>query len=227
MIKKWLSDNKIYFELTSSILFGAAAVLVAYASYTVSKQQLLLSEATVKPHFYVETALSYNSEIKRYDEIELSIFNAGGPVSNLGIDLKSFLSINFPVERGTVGGKRSTIILPLTGYYVGQAIHQTPVGKLVTYIGHQNNENYMQLKKIIHTKKNHEKYGYVNINLQHIIQIDYLDRSEKSDTVFFLNKTIVSEERVKKLLNTAKSEMAIDIEKTDIDTLMKKVTNFH
>jgi len=61
-MKNFLIDNKIYFDTVSSILIGVAALMVAYASYTVSEQQLLLAEVSLQPHFHVETSYTFDQK---------------------------------------------------------------------------------------------------------------------------------------------------------------------
>jgi hypothetical protein len=218
-MKEWLTKNKIYFELLSSVLFGAAALLVAYASYNVSSLQLEVAEQTLEPHFYIEESVLFNPATKYYEKSELYIFNAGSPVGNLSFQVMSFLIVDREVN-----SQNQTVYIPVNGYYFASFNHQTPVGKLVTYRGHLNNKHYGELHAKLLDGKTKKKYGFINLNLKHLVKVSFRDHNKKEQQIYFEDKKIVPKEKINSLLKIHKKIFAIDIENLTVDALMKRAT---
>ncbi|MBV2123412.1 MAG: hypothetical protein KUF74_18365 [Candidatus Thiodiazotropha sp. (ex Ctena orbiculata)] len=220
-MKKWLENNKIYMDVVSSILIGAAAVMVAYASYTVSEQQLLLAEVSLQPHFHVETSYTYDQKKEKYSESDLYVFNSGAPINNAEFSVKSFLVIDHEFK-----GERVVTHLPIIGYYPAQFTHQTPSGKLVTFKGHLNNENFFRLYREFLDEKNKKKFGFVDINLEHIVIVSYQDRKGMPGKAHFIDSELVSIDAVSEKLEKHRAMLPTEIEGLSADRLMVKVSDY-
>ncbi len=220
-MKKWLEDNKIYVEMVSSIIIGIAAVMVAYASYTVSEQQLLLAEVSLQPHFHVETSYTYDQKKEEYSESDLYVFNSGAPINNAEFSVKSFLVVDHEFK-----GERIVTHLPIVGYYPAQFIHQTPSGKLVTFKGHLNNENFFRLYREFLDENSKNKFGFVDINLEHIVIVSYRDKRGMPGKVHFVDRELVGANAVTEKLEKHREMFPIEIEGLSADRLMAKVSDY-
>ena len=211
----------MYIELLSSVLIGVAAVMVAYASYTVSEQQLLLAEISLEPHFHVETTYIFDPKMERYVESELYVFNSGAPINNSDFSVKSFLV----VEHESNAGRRETHI-PIIGYYPAQFNHQAPLGKLVTFKGHLNNENFNRLYREFLDEETKKKYGFVDINLEHITTVDYRNRKGVAGKAYFFNRELVAKDMVINRLNQHEGMFSLEIEGLTAEQLMNKIPEY-
>ena len=203
-MKIWLEENKIFFEVVASVLISVAAFAVSFASYNVTKQQLALTEEQLKvsrfqyrPHFYIEESYLYNKNTNKYYESELKIFNEGSPVHNIETIISSFIRIN-----QYKNGKEFISDIPIIGYYNSSFDSQTPSGEISTKKGKNNNEIFSKLhSEVIKSKNIEKKYGTVEINIYHIVRINFIDNEGGIDSQYFLNKRRVPVGRIKKKLD--------------------------
>ena len=193
--------------------------MVAYASYLVSKQQLLLADISLQPHFHVETAYIFDQKKEQYVESELYVFNSGAPINNAIFSVKSFLV----VEHESNGGRRKTRI-PIIGYYSVQFNHQVPVGKLVTFKGYLNNENFVRLYMDFLDDETKKKYGFVDITLEHITIVEYRDRKGVADKVYFMDRELVDRDMVIQRLKQREEMLPLEIEGLTAEQLMNKIS---
>src|SRR6185503_11201231 len=111
-MKRFLEQNKIYFEIFASLLFGSAALFVSLASYHISNQQLALNSQAQQPHFSVQTTYVHNDGTGKDDDTQLYVSSSSGFAYNLHCQVYSFLDIGL-----FSGGKRKDSLVPLIGYY--------------------------------------------------------------------------------------------------------------
>jgi len=220
-MKKFLKKNKIYIDAFSSILIGVAAVMVAYASYTVSGQQLLLAEVSLQPHFHVETSYTYDHQKEKYTEIDLSLFNSGAPINNAEFSIKSFLVVDH-----NINGENEVTEFPITGYYSTQSGYQIPSGKLVTFKGHLNNEKFFRLYWEFLDENKGNKYGFVDLNLKHIVVVSYRDRKGILGKAYFIDRELVSFDAVADKLEKHEKTFPVKLTELTADRLMTKVSDY-
>ncbi len=220
-VKKWLIGNKAYIDMFSSALIGIAAIMVSYASYTVSKEQLLLSDILIQPNFSIETLYILDPKEDKYIENELYIFNNGAVANNLNFTIKSFLVVEY------IANKKVKIIhLPITGYYFAQVNHQKSNGRLVTFKGSRNNENFYRIYREFLKEKTQEKLGFPSIKLEHITIINYLDRKNTTKQVYFVGNNLSKLTAVSQRLKEHRKYPSVDIHNLTATQLMKEVDKY-
>lgn len=215
--RAWLKANKVYFEVVSSILFGGAAVLIAFASYTVSERQLRTAELAAEPHFFVEKMFVRKSGSKVYTDQEMRIHNGGSPVSNVEIDCRTFIEVRrFSENEGST-------FVPIIGYYSGQVNRHVPVGHLSTFIGHSNNNHVARMQNSLLRDEIMNQYGYSEMSVLVVLLISYTDRMGRSDVVYFLDRERVTEGEVAHLLDIDKKFSPEEFTTLTADGLMTRV----
>lgn len=217
-MKDFLKENKIYFELASSIMFGIAALLISLASYNISREQLNASKLNNNPHFYIETELQKDEKTKMYTDKILKVYNAGAPVYNLNISHYEFIEVRY------FGEKQEIIYVPVNGYYSGQFLTHSPTGLLSTFRGYKNNSIMGKLdhSSLEYTKKSDD---YFELQFKNIISISYTGRDEEQNTVYFFNRNHVSKDFVEGMINANKNIQLIDIESATVESLIKAAKN--
>ncbi len=220
-MKKWLTDNKIYIELVSSILIGAAALMVAYASYTVSEQQLLLTEISLQPHFHIEITYKFDSKKGKYVDNELYVINSGAPVNNTTVAVKTFIIVDHEFKK-----QRLKTYIPIIGYFTASFDHHVSSGKLATFSGHLNNENFYRLYNEFMSEEIKVKYGFVNIDIEHVVEVTYLDKKGVSDSAYFIDRKLVEKKDILEKLDQHQSNFT-EIGGLTADQLMEEVAEFN
>jgi hypothetical protein len=87
-MRHWIEKNRAHFELLTPVILSVAALLVAIASYRVSKSQLETQAEQLSPHFYT----SFASDPKNYLTPDIEIKNDGGTFESLQVIPMPFLS---------------------------------------------------------------------------------------------------------------------------------------
>lgn len=217
-MKDFLEKNKIYFELTSSIMFGLAALFISLASYNISKEQLNTSKLNNNPHFYIETELHKDEKTKMYTDRIQKIYNAGAPVYNLNINKYEFIEVKY------FGEQQKTIFVPVNGYYPSQFPTHSPTGLLSTFMGYNNNSIMGELYNLSleYTKKSDD---YFELHFKNIVSISYMGRDEEQNTVYFLDRSRVSKDIVEGMINIHENFPLIDFESATVESLIKAAKN--
>lgn len=171
-LRNFFKKNKIFFEIINYVCISIASIALSYASYTIAKEELLLSKNKIKPHLYIEENWIYDKTTNTFNETELILFNGGTPINNISTITFSLLEIY---------KNNSILYIPLKNYYDTNIINNRAIGKLRTLKGYNNNKNFFSLSKKIN------KYGVININLIQILKVSYTDRLNNRYTEYFLN----------------------------------------
>lgn len=212
-MKKFLENNKIYFDILSSVMFGGAALCISLASCSLSKEQLEISEVSTRPHFYIDTVLYKDPETKMYNDSEMSIYNAGAPAYNIDIAHYEFIEVQY------YGKNPRTKILLVSGYYFGQFNNHTPNGLISTLKGPGNNGVMAALDfRSLDIAKSRDEYFELNLKL--LVAITYSGRGGESTTQYYLDKQQVSRSSVESLLTTSKEQFPIDLRETTVESIL-------
>jgi len=212
-MKDFLKNNKIYFEILSSVMFGGGAILISFAAYNLSKEQVEISKISNRPHFYIEVALRKDPDTKFYNDSEQYIYNSGAPVHNLSIDSNEFIEVEF------FGNNPRKEILPISGYYFGQFRNHSPVGLLTTFKGPGNNAamSALDFASLEYTKSHDE---YFELHLKVLVSISYTDFDGTDKTDYFLNRQHVSYNTVSDSLKIYETKPFIEIRKTTVESIL-------
>ncbi len=158
-----------------------AALMVAYNSYVISQNQLLISTKGVEPHFYVSEVPLYDEKTKSWYERELKVFNIAAPVANVNISVRSYYKIN---DYGEYGERW----IPLSGYYYASFATGEPTGLLSTFKGMNNATKDFNATFVAYRDNNSD---YHNVELEHMTYIDYQAYDGAKREVCFRNQVLV------------------------------------
>lgn len=217
-MKKFLENNKIYFEMTSSIMFGAAALFISLAAYHLSKEQLEVSKISSKPHFYIEEVLIKDPKTKKYNDAELYIKNAGVAAYNINVKTYEFIEVQYFDKE-----KEDKKIL-ISGYYSAQLSKHSPVGLVSTLIGPGNNEAMAKLdsSSLDYIQKNDD---YFEFKLVSLVVISYLDKFNEKKTEYFLNRSQVDRSEIDKLIRIGKNQFPVNLRMATVEFLLETAKN--
>ena len=178
-IRRWLTENKIFFETIAASLLSVMAIIVSLVQLDIaSKQTQLLNLQTkialqqILPQFVIK-AVQILDETGYASDDRLIIKNVGGIVK----ELKSEHAVFFEVEiyfRGGLNGDPVTLEIPITGYYDATMHNPEGQGKVITLIGYKNNQRAAQIERDFR-KYTEAKGLYGFIQIHRYVRLIYKD----------------------------------------------------
>jgi hypothetical protein len=215
-MKKWLKENKIFFDVFIALLVGVASIFLSFASFIISREQLRTSEISAEPLFYIEKGLVLSEDTRTYDDEEMKVYNAGSPVLNLRIKSREFVRIVHSKE------KPISFIAPTIGYYLAQLDQHQPTGIISIMIGRGNNACAAKLDAATLSDDVKKKYGYVHLTFFSVTNITGVDRLGRAFSVYFRNRDKISEVEGEKFMLLHDKVFPLKHCEMTIDSLMAK-----
>lgn len=216
-IRSWLNRNKIFFEISSSLLLGVAGIFVAYASYQVSTAQLEISRIATEPHFYVDTVLIQSPETQDFDNEEMYVQNAGAPAHNISVSARTFISVDlFEVDQDQV-------FVPVLGYFSGKFQTYEPVGLIVTFKGHLNNHHAARLYFSVMNPDVMKGRPFFAHTFFTITEISYKNALGEDRVEYFRNSSQISAESAKPFLKQYDEQVPLELSAITVDALLEAV----
>lgn len=216
-LRLWLEQNKVFFEIFSSVLLGIAGIFVAYASYHVSESQLEVSRVATEPHFYVDKLLFRNPETEKFDEEELYLHNVGAPAHNISAKLRSFITVDL------FDASYKPVVVPVLGYFPGQFPTNAPTGLIATFRGHLNNQLAAELHFSILDPEKMKGRPFFDHTLFSIVEVSYQNALGQDRKVYFRNTSQISPEAAQHLLNLHEEKQPLELSTITVDSLMAAV----
>lgn len=176
------NEVKDFFREWLPAIVSISALVVAFFSYQISKNQLKISTVSVEPHFYIAEVPLYDEIKKFWYERELKIFNIGHPVANIETNIQSFYKVD---DSGDIGEKW----IPISGYYYANFPTGEPSRIITTYKG-QNNATHDHEARFNYNRENGN--SFLNIELIHFTEISYKKFDGKDSMLCFLNEKVTS-----------------------------------
>lgn len=199
-IYNWTCKNKVYFEILSSLIFGVASLLVAIASYTVSKETLTATEAQIIPDFTVSITQKLNPDTQKYDDTILYLSNHGGVAHNINFSHKTFIQIN------------KNYYLPITGYFFVTVRTGNVRDEILISFSPKNNKIFWDLHmNVIHYNTGKQPNDMMSIDIVTLSIVKYTDILNNDHSNYFLNETKVTKNSIATLLETYEKSIPIDI----------------
>lgn len=206
-MKKWLTENKVFFEIGSALVFGAASVLVAISANKVAQSQLEIAEIQLQPLIYVSEKY-LQDEAGIAVETILEVNNAGAPVYGFSVDTRTFY---------TVSTNSETIWIPVSGYYIANFELNAVDGKLAEVRGVNNNLAFGKLNlQQADSKDDDEVFGYAELRRVTITRVRYETRMKEDIEEYFVGKDGTDDPWVKDaFLSFYNHQWPIEINKAD------------
>lgn len=214
-VRDWFNQNKIFFEITASILIGSASLVVSWTALRLNEKLLTATEISSLPHFSLAKRGLLDPSSRAYIEETLVLMNNGAPISNVGWSVKTFLVLDkyLPTKR--------QIYVPVTGYYFAQQPKAAVTGELSSIVGHENLLKFSRLYKATLDRYASGKTELTFLGLKTVSVVTYEDRFGRPGVAYFSDYAKVSAEEVKPLLEYAAKAKAVDIDRTTLTEVLK------
>ena len=204
-IKTSLENNKIFFDVFSTIFISGASLVVAYTALNINNKMLEASEISALPHFSIGTRFRLDPSTQTYVEQTLFLNNNGAPISNLNWQTKTFIVLE-------QSGTRKYTLIPLNGYYFGKLSTSNATGELASTVGHLNNDKFSTLYKQAleyNSKNNSEKFYF--LRTMTFSKISYEDRLNRPGVIYFNEHTKISKDSAQPIFEYSQNVPLLDL----------------
>ncbi|RZK26757.1 MAG: hypothetical protein EOO43_01865 [Flavobacterium sp.] len=92
-LRKWLTKNKIFFEVVAFSVFSLTAILVAYKANLIADAQTHIMRKTAVPQVGI-VMTSDNNNVDKVYKPTWYVFNTGGKISNINITTYSMIHLD-------------------------------------------------------------------------------------------------------------------------------------
>ncbi len=177
-MKKWLTENEIYFKTIAVLLLSLMALvvtlaqlLIAYNQTTVSNEQRKLQELEQSPHFFVKSYNVYDNQTQYYEERVLEICNYGG----LARDLHTIAAVFFEIELITKDHKIINASIPVVNYLDTYIPTGNSKETLFRVSGYKNNRKFVNFQQDLDSYIKEDKqfeFGYIELRIYSHISFD-------------------------------------------------------
>lgn len=142
--RRWLSENKIFFDTLAAVTLSGMALVVSYGSYRQTSLQTKIQAAQAAPILIVKSEQIQNPDTRFYEEHRVTISNLGSPVRTFASSVRSAAIIEVTDH---AGNREPNIVLPLSGYFAADFETGDGKGVLATYTGNKNNLKAEELRR--------------------------------------------------------------------------------
>ena len=176
-IKKLLKKNEIYFRTVTSLLLGLMAVIVAYNSNRIAKEQTRIAKEQTKINYFENTpdfqlTREYiRDSIGYVNETQITVHKYGGKAKNISIQIQSYAHFEITDKDD------NELIRYVHLYEFFDESHRTGENDgSIRYIrGFNNNRNFAQFARRMDAEITKKGYPYVFIKSLIIAKISYTD----------------------------------------------------
>lgn len=138
-MKKFITKNKIYFEIFTPIIIGLLGIYIAYLQWGINDQLIKLQTIQIQPAFRIEYILHQNAE-GFYNTESFKIHNDGYKIETFDYKINVFYEIEYKYKENI---KKSYI--PIDGFYFAQSEKSNLSGVMAEGICENNNAKFHQL----------------------------------------------------------------------------------
>lgn len=176
--RKWLTDNKVFFEVFSFLFIGIASIFVSYLSYETSKGQLELQKLEQSPIIILKR------EYLKDKLHALNINNKGFHLFHPDIEVKSYFVVKD--YKDTISKRTQNFYFNIKDYFTLHYKTENTVGNIFKiYSANYLKEELIRIR--FKMKLNHEK-TYNLTNFEHFIKFKYYNnRNELKFKYYFID----------------------------------------
>lgn len=176
-IKKWLTENKVYFEVISLIIFGLASIIVAILSWKSSERQVELSELEHIPLIHVKKEISDSIPI-------LNVYNVGEPAFNVNAESTAIFSVNSIYFFNNITERPAQYLFSLDRYYEYMSTTENTNGKIASL--RLNKNAYLETERLKREISELESNKDFYMDGFQLLKLNYEDIEGKSYQKFFM-----------------------------------------
>ena len=176
LFKFWLTNNRIYFEVVSLIIFGLASIIVATLSWRSGQRQVEISELQQRPIIHLKKDLVDSVPV-------LNIYNVGQPAFNVSAAPFNVSELRI-IYYFNKNDSPATFLFSLDGYYNYLSITENIDGKIASIV---LNQEAFEEAKLLKTKISNiqDQPGFYMFNYD-IVSIGYEDIEGRYYEKYFL-----------------------------------------
>lgn len=171
-ICKWLTNNKVFFE-SLAVLLSLVAIVIAFQSYQLVDQQIIVGKSEHQPSFDIIARLIYDPTKNQYTKDYISISNQGTYTPDMKVNFMTFINIQYQDSKGNL----QVLSLPMIDYYTVIQPYDNP--NLVAKISNDDKEeNWLNLSNTIKgfTNDTSTRNGTITFtNIARYVRIEYQD----------------------------------------------------
>ncbi|NJW51813.1 hypothetical protein [Salinimicrobium oceani] len=146
-LRERLENNKVYFEVFSYLVLGAASIVVAFLSWQTSERQLELYELEKIPVIYTKIETEENQKV-------VNVYNLGQPAFDISVFPVAVIAIK-NVRYSTPNGEDPSLFIHFSDFYESTSATSNLVGKIATLpINNVAWETIIEKKDSLTTEKN-------------------------------------------------------------------------
>lgn len=210
-MKRWLNENKIYFEIGSTFVFGIASVFVAVAANNVSESQLEIAKIQLEPLIFIsEKYLQDDTGVAT--ETFLEINNAGAPVYGFSVDTRTFYTVSTSSE---------TIWIPVNGYYYATFELDAVDGKLAEVRGLNNNLAFGGVYSQQLKSDDDANLGYAELGRTTVTRVSYKARNKEVAEEYFSGEKGSDDPWVKNAFRLHRGYWPLEVDNLDWPTIVE------
>jgi len=181
-LRKWLSKNKVFFEVFSFLFLGIASLTVGYFSYLTSQGQLELLRSEQSPIINIQREYTDDPEFSKIDYEFLKIENVGYHLFNFEVSYKTYFIIN--KYQDSIITTPTDFYFAINDYY--SFVYET--GNTTGLIAKVNSSDYTKKESLRISRECRELFGddFQFSSFENLLIIKYLDVNNKSQLKYFI-----------------------------------------
>lgn len=227
-VRKWLKNNKVFFETIMTFLLSSMALIVSVQSCNTYKLQTQIALLQAMPRFDIALCQKYDETKQKYTTNEINIYNQSGFFTNFDSSDVVILKVNYMDEEYI----EKNLELFVDGYFKAQFVSPSSQGLLRQFTGNDNNSKYLDLKLgLINYSKSHG-LEYALLDVKQYIRIIYKDILGKEHIEYYYVPFVgaantIDKSQGEKLFNgyheAIKGNIAIDFDKLTVEQIVEKL----
>ena len=179
-MKKFLTNNKIYFETLAMVLLGVMSVIVTCNSNRIATQQTELSKSSIQPRFGMNIyPANYDTTRMYFKDTNLDLYCYEGSYENLTTSTITFLNVNYEKL-----GEWKSFEIPLNGYFLNNFKGETKLGLVRMLRCYENLRELNDFEAFVSSILRENKMGAL-FTTQCYLTLNYLDIENVEHTKYY------------------------------------------
>jgi hypothetical protein len=181
-ITSWLNTHQAWFTAIAATFLAMASLWVGYQQMRIADTQERIAEAQALPAFEIGISQIKDDATGIYKTNELQVDCVEGRAFEFDGHAAYFL--NFTAITKTPQIQRVSFRIPVNGYYDSSFVSSATKGRLLTALGHNNNERFNKLAQSLRQPGN-SKFDAVDVEERTYFSLSYKDLLERRHSQFY------------------------------------------
>jgi hypothetical protein len=177
-----LSRHKILIETFVGLVLVSASTFISYLQWRTAQLQTTVAIRQSEPTFSISAHLRMPEGESRYTEQDLMVSNVGGIALETRTKVTTWIFVSLI---GQNKPSKQTLVIPVNGYFSGNAVHGGSVtGLLEQYTGYRNHQTWIDLERGARELAN-KKGFYLEMRLRTYAVVFYSDIFGKRQSRYY------------------------------------------